>query len=354
MTFALVGMLEAAMTNAAHEGERQAVYTLNQLHSYDWLGWNAAFAAMLLATGLGARRNRMLPAPLAWATIAIGASLLTPIGFFGFILLPVWLIVVGAWLSRSTGRVPAPVAILAGLEGAARLLERLERDPAAGVDVGANRRLRRRQVAGGERVHDRAVLDRQVRARLQPAAADHLHHQVDRELPVEAREERVAGEVDLMLVEGRVRGVPLLVGDGRGRRLQQLAEPLEARSGDPADGCLGRVQLERPADVVALDECRRGQRVDVVAAARLDREQALGDEPGEGVVDGAAGDAEIGGELVQAELRARSRAPGGRAGASDPRRPARSGSPGSPSRPRPVSNTAAAQEQPRDRGTLTR
>lgn len=99
-TFALVGMLEAAMTNAAHEGNRQAVYTLNQLHSYDWLGWNAAFAAMLLATGLGARRNRMLPTPLAWATIVIGASLLTPLGFFGFILLPLWLIVVGLLLSR--------------------------------------------------------------------------------------------------------------------------------------------------------------------------------------------------------------------------------------------------------------
>jgi hypothetical protein len=99
-TFGLVGMLEAAMTNAAHEGNRQAVYTLNQLHSYDWLGWNAAFAAVLLATGLGARRNRMLPAPLAWVTIVIGASLLTPLGFFGFILLPLWLIVVGLWLSR--------------------------------------------------------------------------------------------------------------------------------------------------------------------------------------------------------------------------------------------------------------
>jgi hypothetical protein len=99
-TFGLVGMLEAAMTNAAHEGNRQAVYTLNQLHSYDWLGWNAAFAAVLLSTGLGARRNRMLPAPLAWVTILIGASLLTPLGFFGFILLPIWLIVVGLWLSR--------------------------------------------------------------------------------------------------------------------------------------------------------------------------------------------------------------------------------------------------------------
>ena len=76
------------MTNAAHEGEQNTVYTLNQLHSYDWLGWNAAFAAMLIAAGLGARRNRMLPSALAWATIAMGASLLTPLGFFAFILLP--------------------------------------------------------------------------------------------------------------------------------------------------------------------------------------------------------------------------------------------------------------------------
>ena len=99
--FALVGMLEGAATNAAHEGQRQAVYTLSQLHSYDWLAWNAAFAAMLLATGLGARRDGMLPVPLAWATIVIGASLLTPLGFFGFFLIPIWLIVVGVILHRS-------------------------------------------------------------------------------------------------------------------------------------------------------------------------------------------------------------------------------------------------------------
>ena len=103
--FALVAMLEAAMANAAHEGERQAVYTINQIHSYDWLGWNAAFAALLLATGLGARRNRMLPTWLAWVTIVIGASLLTPLGFFGFLLLPVWLIVVGVLLGRGSRRV---------------------------------------------------------------------------------------------------------------------------------------------------------------------------------------------------------------------------------------------------------
>ena len=48
------------------------------------LGAYAAFAALLLATGLGALRNGMLPKALAWATVVIGASLLTPVGFFGF------------------------------------------------------------------------------------------------------------------------------------------------------------------------------------------------------------------------------------------------------------------------------
>ena len=104
--FAVVGMLESGMTSAAHAGQLEAVYTLNQIHSYDWLAWNAAFAAMLLAAGLGARRNAMLPGWLAWATIVIGASLLTPVGFFGFLLLPVWLIVVGILLSRGT--IPGP------------------------------------------------------------------------------------------------------------------------------------------------------------------------------------------------------------------------------------------------------
>lgn len=116
--FALVGMLEAAMTNAAHDGQQQAVYALNQLHSYDWLGWNAAFAAVLLATGLGARRNGMLPTPVAWATIVVGASLLTPAGFFGFILLPVWLIVVGLLLSRAEATSVGAAGLLAQSRGA--------------------------------------------------------------------------------------------------------------------------------------------------------------------------------------------------------------------------------------------
>ena len=102
--FALIGELEGAAANAAHEGHQEAVYALSQLHSYDWLTFNAAWAAVLLATGLGARRNGVLPSWLAWATIVLGATQLTPIGFLGSLLIPLWLIVVGFllfWKSKA-------------------------------------------------------------------------------------------------------------------------------------------------------------------------------------------------------------------------------------------------------------
>ena len=105
--FALIGQLEGAAANAAHEGHQEAVYALSQLHSYDWLTFNAAWAAVLLATGLGARRNGMLPSWLAWATIVLGATQLTPIGFLGSLFIPPWLIVVGIWLFwKSKAAVP--------------------------------------------------------------------------------------------------------------------------------------------------------------------------------------------------------------------------------------------------------
>jgi hypothetical protein len=98
-TFLVTGMLEAAMTNAAEDGNRDAVYTLNQFHAYDWLAWNASFAALLIATALGALRNKMLPGWLSWVTLVLGAALLTPLGFFAFITLPLWFVLVGFWLT---------------------------------------------------------------------------------------------------------------------------------------------------------------------------------------------------------------------------------------------------------------
>ena len=109
-TFALVGMLEAAMTNAADDGNREAVYALNQLHSYDWLAWNAAFAALLLAPGLGALRNGMFPKLLRMGDRRNRSDAPPPLGFFGFILLPLWLVVSGVWLTFRDRDVLRPAA----------------------------------------------------------------------------------------------------------------------------------------------------------------------------------------------------------------------------------------------------
>ena len=57
------------------------------------------------------RRNGMLPSWLAWATIVLRATQLTPIGFLGSLLIPPWLIVVGIWLFRRTSRSTESVGI---------------------------------------------------------------------------------------------------------------------------------------------------------------------------------------------------------------------------------------------------
>ena len=70
---------------------------------------------------------------LAWATVVIGATLLTPLGFFGFILLPLWLVTSGVWLTfrdraalRPAATVPADrsASPLADMNGLQRVLER--------------------------------------------------------------------------------------------------------------------------------------------------------------------------------------------------------------------------------------
>ncbi len=158
----------------------------------------------------------------------------------------------------------------------------------------------------GERLDDPAVLGDEVRMALDVAAADHLHHQVDGQLAVEPREQRVTGEVDLVLVERRVRRVPLLVRDRRVRR--RRADPSKRRAGrcsSCSDRALRGEELECQAHVVALRERTRGHGRDVVPAPRPHGEQPLGDEARQRVMHGASGHAELGRERVQAQLRAR-------------------------------------------------
>jgi len=71
------------------------------------------------------------------------------------------------------------------------------------------------------------------------------------------------------------------------------------------DGDVRRVELEGEAHLVPLEQRVGGDRSDEIAAPGLHGQQALRDEARQGVVHRATRHPELGGELVQAQLRAR-------------------------------------------------
>ena len=158
------------------------------------------------------------------------------------------------------------------------------------------------EVARCERLDDPAVLGDEVRVPLDAATAEDLHHQVHRQVAVEAGEERVSGKVDLVLVERGVRGVPLLVRDRLLGRVRERGERFDLRLLEPSHRALRRQQLQREPHVVALGQRLGGDGRDEVAAPRLHGEQALRDEARQRVVHRAARDAELVREGVQADL----------------------------------------------------
>src|SRR6476469_8283776 len=85
------------------------------------------------------------------------------------------------------------------LEHAAGALDRVERDALPRLDVRPDRHLRRGEIARFERVDDCAMLPCEVLPTLEPPTADHLHPQVDGQLPVDVREHLVRSEIDLEL-----------------------------------------------------------------------------------------------------------------------------------------------------------
>src|SRR5262245_36557125 len=96
----VTGVLDAAVAASADRGARDAVYTLVQLQSYDWVPWVVGFGVMLLAVGIGGLRTFALPKLLSWSAVVLGVLFLTPAGFFAAFGLPVWTCATGIALYR--------------------------------------------------------------------------------------------------------------------------------------------------------------------------------------------------------------------------------------------------------------
>ena len=136
----------------------------------------------------------------------------------------------------------------------------------------------RGEVAGGEGLDDAPMLRDEVRVAFDVPAADDLHHQVHRELAVEARQERVAARSIWNSWKAALAASHSSCEIAASVASRRSAKRSSRAVVDAADGELGREQLEREPYVVALGDRARGHGRDEVAAPRAYAQEALGHE----------------------------------------------------------------------------
>lgn len=88
----IMGASGMAVTEAVDAGNNEIARTIALAFGYDWIPWAAPAGAAMIATGVGALRGASLPKPFAIISIVIGLVAISPIGFFGFLAMPLWLI----------------------------------------------------------------------------------------------------------------------------------------------------------------------------------------------------------------------------------------------------------------------
>lgn len=99
--FAVAAWVSLAAATAADQGARDAVYTLNQLNSVNYIPFTAGLSVMMLGAGIGGLRSVALPKSASWVAIVLGVCFLTPVGVIGFLVLPFWVIAVSVLLYRA-------------------------------------------------------------------------------------------------------------------------------------------------------------------------------------------------------------------------------------------------------------
>ena len=95
-----MAMVHFALVQAADHKFAVAAQTLNVLDNNDFFGLVGGIAIVMLSGGLATVRAPVLPRWLGWAAIVFGILCLAgPLGFFGFLLGALWLLVVSIMLT---------------------------------------------------------------------------------------------------------------------------------------------------------------------------------------------------------------------------------------------------------------
>ena len=89
--------------------EPSVVQALNALGADMFFTVAVGTGAFLLGAGIATLKSGALPRWLGWAAVVIGVIAITPAGFFGFIALGVWTLIVSVILSLRAGGTATPV-----------------------------------------------------------------------------------------------------------------------------------------------------------------------------------------------------------------------------------------------------
>jgi hypothetical protein len=89
-----------SLADAIKHLEPAAAQSLNTLGTDLFFPLAVGNAAFLLGSGIGVIKTKVLPVWLGWAAVVLGVASLTPGGFFAFMLLGLWTLIVSVMLSR--------------------------------------------------------------------------------------------------------------------------------------------------------------------------------------------------------------------------------------------------------------
>ena len=95
--------LRFTAADLADDVDPVVIQTLNAIWSGFFFPMVIGIATLVLATGLGALRTRLIPVWLVWVGFVICVALFTPAGFVAFLLGALWILVVSVLLWRQEG-----------------------------------------------------------------------------------------------------------------------------------------------------------------------------------------------------------------------------------------------------------
>jgi hypothetical protein len=102
--FALVdSSLQFATAESVGDVPPVATQTLNALYNNFFFGFPAGVGALLLASSLVILRTRVLPAWVGWFAFVLGIISISPLGFFAFLVVLLWIAIVSWMLYAQQG-----------------------------------------------------------------------------------------------------------------------------------------------------------------------------------------------------------------------------------------------------------